>query len=152
MTKEDDRLRHKAEELLQEIRIVLPGTEALLGFQFATFFTSVFQGLDQQYKYIHFITLIFTMVSTILLIAPVAFQQIGEKGDITKRFITFARRMLNAAMLFLLLALAGDAFIAAKAIDIHSTIATIIGALIFLCGTAIWYVYVLIRGSNPGLK
>ncbi len=147
MAKNTHDLQTKADEILQEIRIVLPGTEALLGFQFVIFFNPVFQGLPSTYQYIHFSTLILTMLCTILLVAPVAFQQVGEDGKITHSFLNFARRMLSVSMLFLLIALAGDIFIAAKVIELSTIFAAAVSLVIFMTGIILWYAYALLRGK-----
>ncbi len=66
-------LKDQVEEGLQEIRVVLPGTQALLGFQFATFFTATFENLTYYLKYIHLASLGFITASIIVLMSAVAF-------------------------------------------------------------------------------
>ena len=152
MAKGDERLKAKIIEILQEIRIVLPGTEALLGFQFVIFFDPVFQDLSANLKYLHFGTLILTMTCTILLIAPVAFQQIGEEGHATNRFLGFCRKVLNIAMALLLLALAGDIFIAAQLIDLSNVLSSVTSAFILLLGISVWYLYAYLKRGEPEIK
>src|SRR5687767_5032681 len=98
-------LKQDADQVLQGIRIVLPGTQALMGFQFIAIFNPIFQGMSPSLKFLHFAALISTIICTVLLIAPVAFQQIGEDGDVTPNFLSYTRKLLGSAMAFLLLAM-----------------------------------------------
>ena len=140
-------LRKKADEILQEYRIVLPGTQALLGFQLIAFFNSVFIDLPILLQYIHFASFILTVISTIILIAPVAFQQIGEGGHTTGQFLRYARKMLNSAMFMVLLALTGETYVVAESISFPQAAAELFTALVLLTGVTFWYVYVLIRNK-----
>jgi ABC-type proline/glycine betaine transport system permease subunit len=147
MSRKEELKRH-TDQILQEIRIVLPGTQALMGFQFITFFNPIFQELPPHLKNLHFITLFLTIVCTIFLIAPVAFQQIGEQGSITEKFLNFTRTMLSVAMLCLLLAIVGDVYLAARTIGTtHGASLSIAGILLGL-GMYLWYIYALIRRKN----
>lgn len=148
MTDKKIDLKSRANQILQEIRIVLPGTQALLGFQLVIFFNPVFQSLPSHQKNLHFVTLLITAAATILLMAPVAFQQLGDNGNVTARFISFARAMIHAAMLLLLIGLAGDIYIAGKVIEFSDTLAILISASTFLAGFSLWYVYVLVRRKS----
>lgn len=149
MNDNQDHLKAKADELLQEIRIVLPGTQALLGFQFVVFFNPVFQGLSAGLQFFHYATLTLTMLSTIALIAPVAYQQIREGGQTTKRFINFSSNMLTGSMALLLLALSGDAYIAARLIRTNTNLfAILMAAAIFAVGAGTWFVYTLLKRNS----
>jgi hypothetical protein len=148
MPKKDVELRRSADQILQEIRIVLPGTQALMGFQFIAFFNPVFQSLTIELKHLHFSSLILVIVCSILLIAPVAFQQIGEDGNVTDRFLKYTRKVLTAAMLCLLLAITGDVYLAAKVIDVSTALAVAIAAIVLAMGVFLWFVHALLRRSN----
>jgi hypothetical protein len=138
-------LKKDADQVLQGIRIVLPGTQALMGFQFIAIFNPVFQNLSSNMKSLHFITLIFTIICSILLIAPVAFQQIGEDGSATLNFLSFTRKMLAAAMAFLLLSITGEVYIAGKIIDMADPWPVIISVAVFLMGGFLWFFYSLLH-------
>jgi hypothetical protein len=143
-----DELKQSADQILQGIRIVLPGTQALMGFQFIAIFNPVFQGLSSGLQDLHFATLILTILCSIFLIAPVAFQQIGEGGSATKRFLQYTRKMLCAAMLFLILAISGDVYVAAKAIGMDTEPAVAIAAMLFGAGILLWFGYAFLRRNG----
>lgn len=148
MPKNIEELRRNTDQILQGIRIVLPGTQAVMGFQFIAFFNPVFQGLPTSLKTLHFITLILSILCSLCLIAPVAFQQIGEDGKATNRFLNFTKKMLSIAMLFLLLSVVGNLYVAAKVISVDTTIALLISASLFSAGIILWYGYALLRTKN----
>jgi hypothetical protein len=150
MTKKDDERKRDADQVLQGIRIVLPGTQALMGFQFVAFFNPVFQNLSVDLKDIHFVALILTILCSIFLIAPVAFQQIGEDGSVTQRFLSYTRKMLSAAMLLLLLAMVGDIYVAARATGINAAVAFGVAGALFFTGAMLWFVYALMRRKFNG--
>ena len=145
MSKKELELKRNTDQILQGIRIVLPGTQALMGFQFIAFFNPVFQSLPDNLKQLHFAMLLMAIVCTILLIAPVAFQQLGEDGSATEQFLGYTRKMLAIAMFILLLAMTGDVFVAARAIGIDDGLAVLVAGTLFALGIFLWYVYVLIH-------
>lgn len=147
-TRNADELKRHADQILQEIRIVLPGTQALMGFQFIAFFNPVFQSMAADLKQLHFAALLLTIVCSILLIAPVAFQQIGEDGHVTRRFLSYTRRMLTAAMLCLLVAITGDVYLAAKLLGYSTLLAGGIALILFGTGVFLWFIHALLRRSN----
>jgi hypothetical protein len=138
-------LENDADHVLQNIRIVLPGTQALLGFQFIAFFNPTFQALSNHLKYLHFSALILIIICTFLLVAPVAFQQIGEEGKVSHKFLSFTRTMIAVAMLILLLAITADIYLAARMINLEVKLAAIISGLSLITGIFLWYVYSIIR-------
>lgn len=135
-------IHDKTEEMLQQIRVVLPGTEALLGFQLVVFFNAHFEKLPTLAKYLHLANLMLIIVSTMLLVAPVAFRQIKEKGRNTSSFLTFTSRMLKGSMAFLMLGLSGDTYVAARLAvpeDADSAVAIILAVLVFCLGATLWF-------------
>jgi len=145
MPKNKEELRKNSDQILQGIRIVLPGTQAVIGFQFIAFFNPVFQNLAQPLKNLHFATLLLSIFCSVLLIAPVAFQQLGDDGDPTNAFLSFTKKMLGAAMFLLLLAVTGDIYVASQSIGIDSNTAKVMAGAVFICGITLWYGFALRR-------
>jgi len=155
MAKQDKDIEVKqrsADQILQGIRIVLPGTQALMGFQFIAFFNPVFQGLSSGLKHLHFITLVLTIACSLFLIAPVSFQQISEAGHPTDRFLAYTRKMLAIAMFCLLLAISGDIYVAARTAGLSHTATGAMAAVLFSAGMFLWYVYALICRRNSSTQ
>ncbi|MDB5298715.1 MAG: hypothetical protein JWO87_378 [Phycisphaerales bacterium] len=101
-------LKDKIDHALTEARVVLPGAQAILGFQFIATLTDSFERLPSSFKYVHVVSLGLTALTVILLIAPAAFHRVVEHGEATERQHRVTTRFLLAAMVTLPPALTGD--------------------------------------------
>jgi hypothetical protein len=63
-------------ELLQELRVAIPGVQVLFGFLLAVPFQSRFGEITEFQRDLYFATLLLTAASTALLIAPTAYHRI----------------------------------------------------------------------------
>ena len=111
MSKEGTPLTDKIKHVLTETRMVLPGTQALLGFQVIIFLMQDFDKLEKILKWMHFGSLVAVSISAVLLIAPAAFHRIAEHGEDSERFHDVASKFMLSAMFFLGLGLAGDFYV-----------------------------------------
>jgi hypothetical protein len=137
------KLKDKIEQALTEARVVLPGAQALLGFQFASMLVEGFDKLPGSSKYVHLISLALMALAVILLMAPAAYHRIVEEGQDTEHFHRVASRFLIAAMVPLALGICGDLFVVARKVT-ESAIAGIISAaamLLFFYG--LWFGYTI---------
>jgi amino acid transporter len=84
-----ERLEREYNELLQELRSLIPGANVLLGFLLAVSFTSEFGDLDRPERYIYFATLVSTAVAIVLFMAPAAHHRLrfreGDKDHILRK-------------------------------------------------------------------
>src|SRR5918994_822907 len=69
---DEDRGAREVVELLQELRIVLPGVQVLFAFLLTVPFAARFAELTDAQRYVFFATLLCTAAATALLIAPTA--------------------------------------------------------------------------------
>src|SRR5258707_15728848 len=90
-------LSNRIKKVLLECRMALPGAQAFLGFQFAIVFAEGFDLLPRSSQLVHFISLLSTTISIVLLIAPAAFHRLAERGRDTERFFKVAGRLLIIA-------------------------------------------------------
>lgn len=94
-------LNDRIMEVLTECRIVLPGTQALLGFQFVSFLTDAFEKLSQSMKILHLAALCFILFSAIFLMTAPAYHRLAEKGRDSEPLYRLLCRLLLAALGFL---------------------------------------------------
>ncbi len=109
--KQEPDLAERIKKVLIECRMALPGAQAFLGFQFAIVFAEGFERLPHSWQIIHFLSLLSTTISIVLLIAPAAYHRLAEAGDDTEHFHTIASRLMLAALVFLAPGMAGDLFV-----------------------------------------
>src|SRR5205085_247824 len=104
-------IRDKIQHVLTEARTVLPGAQALLGFQFISMFADAFEKLPASSKTLHLVCLALVGLSIILLMTPAAYHRIVEQGEETEHFHRFSSRVLLASMLPLALGISGDFYV-----------------------------------------
>ena len=78
--------------------MVLPGAQALLGFQFVTLLLEDFARLPESMKQVHLLSLVLMTIAVVLLMTPAAYHRIVEHGENTERFHRFASRMLMVSL------------------------------------------------------
>jgi Family of unknown function (DUF6328) len=108
---EETPLDQRIVDVLTEARILLPGAQALLGFQLAMVLMEPFAQLPKSAQLVHLGSLGFVALATIVLMAPAAYHRIVERGRNTERFDRFASRMLLIALALLGPGFAGDLFV-----------------------------------------
>ena len=128
---------------LDEIRVVLPGTQALLGFQLVAAFSFGFDRISILFKYMHILSLLLVSISVILLLIPPAFHRIAEHGQDTHRLHVLTTKVIMVAMASLGLGLAVDLFVVVSVILQSVLVGTIVAVgIAFLC-VLFWYIYPL---------
>jgi hypothetical protein len=141
-------LQDKIEQVLTETRVVLPGAQALLGFQFAAFLMEPFDNLPESSKIIHLVSLGLIALCTILLMTPAAYHRLVEKGEDSEEFHTFVSRMVLAAMVPLALGLSGDFYVVvAKVFRSAQVGIAAAGAIMFLF-FGLWFGYTILRKAQ----
>lgn len=125
------KLTDKIKHVLTECRVVLPGSQALLGFQFISVLTESFDKLPQLSKYIHLASLGLNALVIVLLITPAAYHRLVEQGEETEHFHRFASKILIAALVPLALALAGDVYVVVQKVS-DSQLVSVVSALVVL--------------------
>jgi len=138
MPKQDD-LDQEIRHALTEIRMVLPGAQALLGFQLITFVLSDFEKLGRSLKEIHVLSVIFMTLSVILLMTPASYHRIVENGENTEHFLSFTGRMLLWALPPLALGICGDFYVVLRTITQSSLICAVIAFALLIFFGWLWF-------------
>ena len=128
---EKKKLTSKIQHVLTECRVVLPGSQALLGFQFICVLTESFDKLPALSKYVHLASLGLNALTIVLLITPAAYHRLVERGEETEHFHRFASKILVAALVPLALALAGDVYVVVQKVS-DSQLVSVVSALVVL--------------------
>ena len=139
----------KIEQMLTEARVILPGAQALFGFQLIVMLAPAFSKLPGEAKLVHAGALLCVALAIILLMAPAAIHRLAFDGENTPRVLRFGSRLVTAALLPLSFGLAGDIYVAVgHGLDSEALgIGTALAILILLLG--IWYAWpLLVRARN----
>ncbi len=102
---EAERLDRNLGELLQELRVALPGVQVLFAFLLAVPFQQEFGKVSEFEKKIYFATLLLTALSAALLIAPSAYHRLTFRYQQKHRLVFVANRLTIAGLAVLALAM-----------------------------------------------
>ena len=139
--KEEISLDDAAAHLLEECRMVLPGIQALFGFQLiAVFNRPFFELLTPAEQRLHLASLLLVTLSVALVMAPVAYHRQAEPDRVSSRFVAYASRVLMLAMAALAMALPLDVYVIARVIIDRIGLATVIAALVTAVFVLVWFV------------
>jgi cytochrome bd-type quinol oxidase subunit 2 len=139
------KLKDKIQQVLTEVRVVLPGAQALLGFQFAALLVEGFEKLPQSSKYVHFASLSLIALAIILMMTPAAYHRLVEQGEDTEHFHRFASRTMLASMIPLALGITGDFFVVARKITESDGLSVGLSALALIIFYGLWFGFTLYR-------
>ena len=104
---EDARLDRNLGELLQELRVALPGVQVLFAFLLAVPFQQNFTKISAFEKRVYFVTLLCTAISAALLISPSAYHRLTFHLQQKRQLVFLANRLTIAGLAFLALAMTG---------------------------------------------
>jgi Family of unknown function (DUF6328) len=133
----DTRIR----QVLTEARVVLPGAQALLGFQLVAVLADGFEKLPESSRQLHLVSLVLLALSTVLLMTPAAYHRVVEQGENTEHFHRFASRLVLTAMVPLALAIAGDAYIVVEKVTHSASLAVLTTLLLLVFFFGCWFGY-----------
>lgn len=104
---DDQRLDRNLGELLQELRVALPGVQVLFAFLLAVPFQQNFTEITSFEKDVYFATLLCTAISAALLISPSAYHRLTFHLQQKHQLVFLANRLTIAGLGFLALAMTG---------------------------------------------
>lgn len=136
---ESTSLENRIKQVLTEARVVLPGAQALLGFQLAAMLTDAFPKLPRSSQYLHLACLGLLAVTIVFLMAPAAFHRIVERGEDTERLHRFASTMVLAAMVPLALGIAGDFYIVVSKVLDSPAVAMVLAVSSLVMFFGLWF-------------
>jgi Family of unknown function (DUF6328) len=95
----------KAKMAVDEARMVLPGLQALFGFQMVSIFSARFEMLSSFNQLLHLFALILTTLSIALIMSPASYHRIAEPDTGSAFFVRLISRLIAAAMIPLMISL-----------------------------------------------
>lgn len=137
--KEELSLNAAATHILEECRMVLPGIQALFGFQLIAVFNEGFsQKLSDFQQLLHLAAIVLVVIAIALVMAPAAIHRQTSQRAVSGRFIWIASRLMLASMLPLALGLCLEVYLVAAAILKAGWLAAVIAALLLAVFACLW--------------
>lgn len=125
--------------VLEEARMVLPGIQALFGFQLIAVFNNRFMELDESSKFIHLFAIVLTAIAIALVMAPAAYHRQVEPETASLHFVRYAGRLICYGMIPLLFSMSLDIYIIAKLISGNLNTAALTTLAVMALPTWLWY-------------
>jgi len=133
-------LQQAANFLLEECRTILPGIQALFGFQLIAIFNDGFdEKLNASEQYLHLAAIALVAVAVVLIMAPAAYHRQTGPMKVNATFITVASRAALVAMVALMLGLTLEFYVVAQVVLAQTNWALFLAVV--LCGfiMLVWF-------------
>ena len=108
---EKTRLDRELDELLQELRVTLPGVQVLFAFLLTVPFASRFTELTSTQRTAYFIAFLAAAGATALLLAPAAYHRVRFRQRDKERLLQTSTRFTLAGLALLAVAIAAATFV-----------------------------------------
>ena len=145
MTARHDRrepLEPEIDHILEESRMILPGIQALFGFQLIAVFNPHFaELLPRPGQLLHLTAIVLVAGAVALIMAPAAYHRQAERDRVSRFFARYASRMLTLALTPLSLALAIEVSLVTFAITQWVFPAASLGVALVVLYVALWFLY-----------
>ena len=141
---EKERLSRKHGELLQELRVALPGVQVLFAFLLTLPFTTRFEAIQALDRNVYFAAFIAAALSSVFLIAPSAYHRMRwrftdvETLDEKRRMLITSGRLAATGIVFLGIAVTGVSFLIGHVLFGLTTGAVVAGVV---AGAVVWFWY-----------
>jgi len=145
-SRENLSLHDAAELLLEECRTILPGIQALFGFQLIGVFSP---GFDEKLTFteqvLHLTAMVLVAIAVALIMTPAAYHRQTGPLKVDASFIFVTGRAVLCAMVALMLGLTLEFYVVAKVILGQHVWAVLIATFIFSLIFVLWFMSPRIR-------
>jgi hypothetical protein len=132
--------------------VIIPGAQALLGFQILVMLTSGFDRLPQGSKLVHLAALILVAANMVLLIMPAALHRLTFGGDDSARFLRIGSGIVIVAPIFLAAGISAESYVVFQKVIGDVGRSAIFAVATFLTIAACWYAVPLLMRSPHTVK
>jgi len=149
---EELELADAASTLLDECRMVLPGIQALFGFQLIAVFNQRFaDDLDKPDQLLHLAAISLVAIAVALVMTPAAYHRHRGARVVTDTFIHLSSLLLVASMVPLALGLSIDLYVIAKLIVDNDALGVPIAVGLFAFMSFCWFVFPRLTPLHEGV-
>ena len=147
--KEQLSLDSAARHILEECRMVLPGIQAVFGFQLIAVFNQGFaEKLSIMEQQLHLLSIILTVSAVALVMTPAALHRQIDPMAVTRRFIQSSTMLLLLSMFPLSMSICLDIYLIAHVITETIWLSLLIAAGLLLLFFSLWMVLPHLKKSG----
>jgi Family of unknown function (DUF6328) len=139
-----ERVNRELIELLNELRVALPGVQVLFAFLLAVPFANGWTRVTDSQKNIFFTTLVATAISTACFIVPTAYHRLNFRKREKENILLISNKFAIAGIMFLAVSMIGVIVLITDVIY-SQTAAFVIGGLAFVLFGGLWLALPMIR-------
>lgn len=134
-------LETQVRHIIEEARMVLPGIQALFGFQLIAVYNNRFaSALSESAQRWHLASLLLVALSIALIMAPAAYHRQAERNFITAYFAIYASHLVTVAMIPLLLAICMDVAIVSMLITSSFSLSLVLALMLAVFFAWFWFI------------
>ena len=148
---EKQRIDRELIELLNELRVVLPGVQVLFAFLLTVPFSNGFSSMTDLQRDVFFIAFLTAAVATVLLIAPSTYHRIMFRQGEKKTMLFTSNRLVIVGTMFLAASMAASVFVITDVLFAAPT-AVAVAVAAAASFASLWYVMPLYRRMRAGGK
>ena len=149
--KEELSLSKAAEYLLDECRMVLPGIQALFGFQLVAVFNSAFgEKLSPSEQRLHLLAIALVAIAVAIIMTPAALHRQRGAYEVTDTFVRVSSRLLLWSMVPLALSISLDFYLVSRVIT-GTRLVSLCGVAMFALFSALWFLLPRARGLQKAI-
>jgi hypothetical protein len=142
-----ERVSRELIELLNELRVALPGVQVLFAFLLAVPFSNGWKQVTGFQKDVFFATLVATSVSTACFIVPTAYHRLNFRRREKEQILLSSNKFAIAGIMFLALSMIGVVVLITDVIY-SDAMAVVSGVVAFLLFGGLWVVLPLVRRAD----
>jgi hypothetical protein len=142
-------LEREANQVIEEARMVLPGIQALFGFQLVAVFNNRFEtALSPQEQTLHLAALLLVTLAIVLIMAPAAYHRQAERGRVSRYFVDLASNLLTWALAPLIVGIVLDVYLVSRIILKDTGASLVIAAVLFTILVSVWFIFPRIKARR----
>ena len=144
-----ERVNRELIELLNELRVALPGVQVLFAFLLAVPFSNGYTRITEFQKDVFFVTLCATAVSTACFIVPTAYHRLNFRNREKEKILFTSNKFAVAGIMFLAVSMIGVVVLVTDVIySGAAAVAAGLSAVVLFGG--LWAVLPLLRRGDTG--
>jgi hypothetical protein len=150
--REELSLSKAAQYLLEECRMVLPGIQALFGFQLVVVFSPGFsEKLTRPEQLVHFVAITLIAIAVAIIMTPAALHRGTGSKLVTDTFILLSASLLGWSMAPLALGICLDFYLIARVIT-GTRLVALLSVGLFAIFILLWFVFPRARALQKTLS
>lgn len=144
------KLEEAVKYALDEARMVLPGIQALFGFQLVAVFNQRFtEVFDTWGQWLHLAALVFVALSCALAMTPAAFHRQNGHANVSRELLDISSMFIGAAMVPLMAAISIDVGLVTYVVSESAPVSVALGVLCAIVIAGLWIAFPRWKRRQP---